>query len=534
MLTKTILIPDIIIEDYQNRFNKIKNNYINKFDIEKCKNNKELIGYYLYLIFDKNQQDDTLEILYYDQLFDLQDIITGFYKIKLKYILNFKTNNQLKIFIKEFIIENELSYYKSLREIIIGNKISELENEIPGFVFTFLHYEEYNIREMINNKYTKNVYIDDKNKYKNILLFTEYVGDKSFENILENIEEYDIINIYLQVVLSLNAINQYYNFSHNDLHLGNIIIMELEEPKILTYKVLLNDKKVKINLKVDKYLTKIIDFGFSSIKYKYKNEEILSYNLFTEIDNYFPREPFPEGDIIKLTAKIYNLIKNIEFKNIFYNILKYSVKDINEYIESFEENLFYLNYDNWNYNKYNQILNFILYESKISNYINNISIEKQKIIKCNYYLTEDILFFEENENINKITLKKYVNSIIDKYIKTGKFSHGSEDIFDRFSISYKNLEYYIEKSKLEDLIIIMYDRGEKSNYLNQFIYNNIVNVLYNYEIDEDFVDILLNYLDPNTKYTDVEYYDKNKSIIIRNKLKNYMYIIKLLEIVRII
>ena len=301
MLTKTILIPDIIIEDYQNRFNKIKNNYINKFDIEKCKNNKELIGYYLYLIFDKNQQDDTLEILYYDQLFDLQDIITGFYKIKLKYILNFKTNNQLKIFIKEFIIENELSYYKSLREIIIGNKISELENEIPGFVFTFLHYEEYNIREMINNKYTKNVYIDDKNKYKNILLFTEYVGDKSFENILENIEEYNIINIYLQVVLSLNAINQYYNFSHNDLHLGNIIIMELEEPKILTYKVLLNDKKVKINLKVDKYLTKIIDFGFSSIKYKYKNEEILSYNLFTEIDNYLQREPYTKGDIIKLS-----------------------------------------------------------------------------------------------------------------------------------------------------------------------------------------------------------------------------------------
>nr|QBK85141.1 MAG: hypothetical protein LCDPAC02_03400 [Pithovirus LCDPAC02] len=492
MTTELFKFPSSILIEIKNRTKKIKNEYkFNIKDITNCKNDKnllELIGYYIYNIFKKQQQNNLTKI---KSTFTKQDIDKLFlFVFELKNNDIFNSEHPIEIFVKNFIIDesdndNYFKVLQSLREYFIGMKISELRDKVPGFIFTYMKISENKIREIINKKYTNNLYIY-KDKYKNQIIFMEKAGDISLARfLLSDPNEEDIINVYLQVILSLNAINQYYDFSHNDLHLDNIMITKLKEPKILTYNVKLNGKQVKINLKVDKYLTKIIDFGFSSIKYQYDGEEVLSYNVNKHnVSLNYPKEPFPENDIIKLTSQFRYIFKEGKISDIFKSIFEYTVLNINE-----RKYNFFIHYDNWNGKTYDKILNYILYKCELSEYL-NYSEKHEKKVECDSYLILDS-YSLTNKKLHNVNLKSYIRKILNKYIKTGKIDYDTKEIYYRLPRSFKYFLYFewtIDIELLGDLIDKIYSKYSTKD----IIYKKDIKILYIF-INTSIVKILLKY-----------------------------------------
>ncbi len=544
----SILFPKIMLIEIKKRFDEIKNKYKYRFeisDIIKCKNDEnllEILGYYIYQIFENKQEHNLTKIKSYFRKQAKDKLFLFVFELIDNKI--FKSEKPIEIFVKEFI-NDQVSRIKTidyLREYAIGMKISELRDEVPGFVFTFLYLDEDYIHEILNKEYKDFYKIDDI--YKNILMFMEKAGDYSLSKFLfSKPNEEDIINVYLQIILSLNAINQYYEFSHNDLHLNNIMITESEEPKILTYNVKLNGKQVKINLKVDKYLTKIIDFGLSSIKYQYDGEEVLSYNVNYKKDEtylYFPKEPFPENDIIKLTSSIYYLLGQFDeysnYKYMFFDIINFTVKDINMFMANILQNNFYMYDYNWNNKTYDKILNYILYKCELSEYL-NYSEKHKKEVECDSYLILDSdNIIRKNEDINVINLDLYIRNILNKYIKTGIIDYDKKEIYYRLPESFK---YFLINKWIMDIDIInetlktiiqKYKIGKKIPYrkdikilytfLNTSIYKIFLQIE-EYDKISNFISNLIQYFEILETYPFDEMPKITEKKLLLNKISKY-------------
>lgn len=95
------------------------------------------------------------------------------------------------------------------------------------------------------------------------VLALENINGKMLYDIYDNLDFSDILKIIVQVLYNIICFEQK-GLTHNDLHSQNIIIKELDQPKIFYYKF----KKVKLTF-MTKYLAKIIDFEQSSIYHEH-------------------------------------------------------------------------------------------------------------------------------------------------------------------------------------------------------------------------------------------------------------------------
>lgn len=144
-------------------------------------------------------------------------------------------------------------------EAFIGFAINSLRSKIPNFIHT------YGILYCSPNMYDKHKLcstfgsIDQKFNRPNLLL--EYIPNgKSITEIAFTHSER--IGILLQIVNALNVANKELGFVHYDLHLGNVMIVELQQP--ITIPLYLRDGQVKYL--VTRYLVKILDYGISRVR----------------------------------------------------------------------------------------------------------------------------------------------------------------------------------------------------------------------------------------------------------------------------
>jgi serine/threonine protein kinase len=91
------------------------------------------------------------------------------------------------------------------------------------------------------------------------VLVLENINGKMLYDIYDTLNFSDILKIIIQVLYNIICFEQK-GLTHNDLHSQNIIIKELEQPKIFYYKF----RNVKLTF-MTKYLAKIIDFEEASI-----------------------------------------------------------------------------------------------------------------------------------------------------------------------------------------------------------------------------------------------------------------------------
>jgi hypothetical protein len=201
-----------------------------------------------------------------------ETIINIFYPYK-KIIVNstegflFKTKLNIKKLISNkndylfvFKASSQMSeeYNGIFHEYTIGILLNYLFFETPTFVYTYNGF----FCSIFNENFQSLCNITDSIALTNIIVL-EYLGEQTLKSILNKLTLNELINIILIILLTLIIAKEKYNFSHNDLHLGNIMIVELDYLKPVKFKFE-NEEYIIYS----KYIPKIIDFGKSSMHSK--------------------------------------------------------------------------------------------------------------------------------------------------------------------------------------------------------------------------------------------------------------------------
>jgi len=138
----------------------------------------------------------------------------------------------------------------------------------------------------------------------------EYIkGDTSFE-FIKSVNLDMLKSIIKQIIFALYEANKLINFTHFDLHLGNIIIKELSNEITIYYPS--SDEKI-----ITKYVSVIIDYGSSHIKY----------------NNFDYGKILYEGNVVNDSFWIHDIFKMLMF---FYTgILEYNnQKSLKKYVST--------------------------------------------------------------------------------------------------------------------------------------------------------------------------------------------------------
>lgn len=178
------------------------------------------------------------------------------------------------------------SFDENIHEAFIGlYAINNLRKIIPNFVYTF---------GMFNDKC---VFQPD---YSCNYLITEYIPGKPLSKFIKNSNVTQFVEILLQVCLSLKLAGELYDFTHYDLHSGNLIIQELD------HKIDISYDSESINTQL---VAVFIDFGSTHVKLDDINygRDLQDYNIHNKF--------FWEHDIVKLLCHAYSRIDPQMIKN---------------------------------------------------------------------------------------------------------------------------------------------------------------------------------------------------------------------------
>lgn len=382
------------------------------------KNDKQ---YYL-----KRVQRHTTEYFFYilKQFFpDL--LILNYFVFRLE--LNDNKNLNLNNFVlsKGYFGKISLAYFNIVIKSILDKHISQ--------------YEEFVGKIICNNiliKYNSNlVYtycrltIDND---KNLLLIEKKSNARTLKQLIKHnkLSFKNLKEIYYQVILNLYILKKEYCFSHNDLHIENILIIEKDN-----YEFNCELDNIIYGIKNPKYIPFIIDYGMASFYY---NNKFYLPPLKNNLDFYFHNI---DNDIYKFSIFLlfycdkYN--SNKDFIQFLYNILiEYSF--ISASLETIKNNFKDFSFKrniNVNTSNFNIFLNLLK------------SLELKKIKK------------EKTGTLN-VTIKnktKTLDALISLNVKTFECLSYIKDFLDR-----EDFIFFIEEYKY-------YEKYEKDEQINKFI-----------------------------------------------------------------
>jgi len=134
-----------------------------------------------------------------------------------------------------------------------------MRNLIPNYIYTLGFFK-------CNSPKNGQIIVCDKTSSDNkIFLMLEKVSGKPITNdYLKIYPVGNLINILLQVILALWYGQEYFYFTHNDLHPGNIIIEDLKTPINISYYIESEQKTFRITTSK---LARIIDYGTARFEY---------------------------------------------------------------------------------------------------------------------------------------------------------------------------------------------------------------------------------------------------------------------------
>jgi hypothetical protein len=148
-------------------------------------------------------------------------------------------------------------YHEAIIGMLALNKLREI---LPNFMFIYgLFYCSQPLKIPNTNNSYKICPINGL-KYGHLVMENIF-NSKSLQEIVNSLTPQEFLNIYLQIINALNLAHKEFDFTHFDLHYGNVLIQELEEPISIP---LYTDTKEIIYIKSNK-LARIIDYGKSHI-----------------------------------------------------------------------------------------------------------------------------------------------------------------------------------------------------------------------------------------------------------------------------
>lgn len=141
----------------------------------------------------------------------------------------------------------------AIREYYIGHHINTLLESIPNFVYTFGAIKGSN-----NDTHTA--------------LLIQQLSARSLSTVLGEITDIsDFLDLYCQLLIALEIAQRELSFCHYDLHVDNVLILELK--KEFSYTVSFESQTFRIKTK---RIPVIIDFGLSCI---YTNQTVGNNNI---------------------------------------------------------------------------------------------------------------------------------------------------------------------------------------------------------------------------------------------------------------
>jgi hypothetical protein len=185
----------------------------------------------------------------------------------------------------------------NIHEFFVGYFLNQLRYIIPNFMYV---YALFTCENPINNEVCP-VIVGNANLRDYTLL--ENITGQSYNAFIHTGSMKDIIAVYIQVILAVGYAYEYMDFSHYDLHTGNIMVQTLPEERVIKYVLKRMDGTDAIYFVRTQYLAKIIDYGTSHIAVKINNVEQRSFgNYDIAINNIEATKSNPYHDLFKLTG----------------------------------------------------------------------------------------------------------------------------------------------------------------------------------------------------------------------------------------
>jgi hypothetical protein len=257
----------------------------------------------------------------------INDIITNNKRILTNSSEGYLYNNGFKyvkdgLIIKVSKFENDSSL---IHEYFIGIYLNEIRKKIPNFMYTYGIFNcNFDINSItktnIETRICENCTSGTKCENKVYVIYENINGlelDKFLKNIsimsdinTYNINIYDFISIFTQILLSIQMANEEFKYNHFDLHTGNIIIRQLPDYKCIKYTIKNKDGESENIYVLSNCISTIIDYGFSGI----------------EIENITYRTKYLLNDKkeIEWSKNVYNG-NGIDILKLVYSILTHSV-----------------------------------------------------------------------------------------------------------------------------------------------------------------------------------------------------------------
>lgn len=374
-------------------------------------------------------------------------------------------------------------------EAAIGFILNELKNYLPNFIYT---YSVIKCSEPIiwDKKLSSWCSITDS-KNGDQYIITENIYNSKHISKIKNMTISKFLEIYLQLINALYLAYKKFDYTHYDLHSGNILIYELDD-----YNSIPNYLEENTYI-ISKYIVYIIDYGYSFCVDPITKSKITS-STSSDAKSFFiyPNKSHPGHDLYKILLYSFNEIYNTN-KNIYNDM-----------------NILYKYFDGHN----NDILKRIEY------WINN---EGNDFFQKEFFKFDHIdlyNYIKKNFNTTSIISKNPTNTVLtgvfnlkydyDTLLKKDNESKNYCSAIDHFSKNFESYEHNESNmhliNKINDLMYIYEDINQNQYEIYTCQYNNtFTNMLKKHMIKTDYCNKLS--LDEIYKLkNDLENMKKNK------------------------
>jgi len=335
-------------------------------------------------------------------------------------------------------INNSKTYsyyeYNVLRKLNEINKSNKSLNLPILKVYNYNRYKGYEIINLLEksdllnkeNVIPKLKSVFDNRKYSNELMGIyrmERINGNQFSEILGSLKSDEILKILLEQYYVLLKINDYYpNFLHNDLHLGNILIVKSEKYKNKIFKY----HSIEYKISKSKYTPYMIDFDQSLIDGEV-NPKMINDTLIK--DNNFDEYYLTYKIVIECFYEITSIIKTDIDLSLIKNRYK-GLKKINNKLYNSYEIMIYIYFFN--------LFSEFLYDENEELFVNKKGIKNDK-------LNDMIKLLNSINKVYNVFLMVLIN-----YIKT-------RHILDMYTIKYGgNLVDILKYYQKEALVVYQF------------------------------------------------------------------------------
>lgn len=203
------------------------------------------------------------------------------------YRMDFRANDHI------FTLKiSKINRRSNIHEFFIGLQLNKLN--CPNFMYVYGIFTCLgNVSEKIGKMYktfSKLCLQNDGQGRESFFLLQEYIGGDFLMFDSEHWLIHGVLSIYFQLLLALDIAYQNYEYTHHDLHFGNILVQQLENVVSIPY----HDPPMYVKAR---YVVKIIDYGRSFMNYKGK-----SYGNLKDFKGRIYSSPL--ADVYRITCEI--------------------------------------------------------------------------------------------------------------------------------------------------------------------------------------------------------------------------------------